>query len=191
MAGRSGSFSVDDPFRTLADRMSLDQPGPHGGSAAALTTAMAASLALLATRLTDGLQIEALEAETLRERAEQLAVRDAEAYADYLHARADKHDAPLGEALARAAETPLEIAETAASVATLAASLAERGSPTVQGDAVAAALLAEAAARASANLVAVNLTVRAGDERIERAKAAVAAATTAAEQAWRLAREMP
>jgi formiminotetrahydrofolate cyclodeaminase len=52
----------------------------------------------------------------------------------------------------------------------LAAELVERGNPNLRGDAATAALLAEAAIRASANLVEINLATRETDERIARAR---------------------
>jgi formiminotetrahydrofolate cyclodeaminase len=55
-------------------------------------------------------------------------------------------------------------------VASLAAELVEHGNPNLRGDAATAALLAEAAVRATANLVEINLATREGDERIERAR---------------------
>jgi formiminotetrahydrofolate cyclodeaminase len=58
-------------------------------------------------------------------------------------------------------------------VASLAADLVEHGNPNIRGDAAAAALLSEAAVRATANLVEVNLATREGDERVERARALV------------------
>ena len=61
-------------------------------------------------------------------------------------------------------------AEAALDVATLAAELAERGNPNLRGDAATAALLAEAAVRATANLVEINLGTREGDERLKRAR---------------------
>src|SRR2546425_267302 len=57
-----------------------------------------------------------------------------------------------------------------ADVASRAALAAEMGEGTFRGDAAAAALLAEAAARAAGKLVAVNLTVTGGDERLVRAR---------------------
>jgi formiminotetrahydrofolate cyclodeaminase len=48
--------------------------------------------------------------------------------------------------------------------------LAERGNPNLNGDAATAVFLAEAAVRACANLVEINLATREGDERLERAR---------------------
>ena len=63
---------------------------------------------------------------------------------------------------------PVGVAEVAADVAALAAEVAERGNPNLRGDAAAAAVLAEAAARIGANLVTINLTMREEDERVAR-----------------------
>ena len=72
---------------------------------------------------------------------------------------------------------------TAAEVAELAADLAARGNPTLRGDAATAALLAEAAARAAANLVAINLAEGMEDERLDRAHGLALAAGAAAKRA--------
>lgn len=185
------SPSADLPIGALLERMAETGPGPHGGSAAAFTAAMAASLVVLAARLAPAPAEADAVAERLRTRLTELADEDVEAYAAYLEARAAGDDAAVGAALVRAAEVPLEIAETAATLTGLAAELTHDGHADARGDAVAAALLAEAAARAAANLVAVNLSVKRDDRRLARAKAAVAEATAAAERAWRAARRMP
>ena len=75
------------------------------------------------------------------------------------------------------------LADTAADVAVLAALTAEFGDGTYRGDAAAAAILAEAGARAAAKLVAVNLTVTEDDERLRRAREAEEAARRAAARA--------
>jgi formiminotetrahydrofolate cyclodeaminase len=117
------------------------------------------------------------QAEARRARVLPLADEDAKAYENFLLARrmpedvdADIRDAAVGVALSRAADVPLAIAEAALDVASLAADLAERGNPNLRGDAATAALLSEAAVRATANLVEINLATREGDERIERAR---------------------
>jgi formiminotetrahydrofolate cyclodeaminase len=89
----------------------------------------------------------------------------------------------IGDTLSRAADAPLRIAETAADVAELGATLAEEGNPNLRGDAAAAAILSEAAARAAANLVEINLATTETDERIGRARELARAARTAAERA--------
>jgi formiminotetrahydrofolate cyclodeaminase len=64
----------------------------------------------------------------------------------------------------------------------LAATLAENGNPNLKDDAVSAALFAEAAARALANLVAANLG-RDEDERVIQARRYAVNASGAAEEA--------
>ncbi len=78
-------------------------------------------------------------------------------------------DRDLAAALSRAADVPMRLVELAAPVAELAASLAAGGNPALRGDAQAAALLAQAAARAAAALVRINLTGTPGDPRPDRA----------------------
>ena len=89
---------------------------------------------------------------------------------------------PSPQATERAAAVPLEIAAAAAKVADLAAALAENGNPNLKDDAVSAALFAEAAARATANLVAANLG-RDDDERVIQARRHAVDASGAAEEA--------
>jgi formiminotetrahydrofolate cyclodeaminase len=185
------SFDLDESLREFLDRVARPEPGPRGGSVAALTVAMAASLVGLCARSSAGSGGIALEAAALRVRAEALVIIGAEAYAQYLAALDLHDDAALGAALEQAANAPLQIAEVAAEAAQLAGAVAERCEPSLQGDAVAAALLAESATRAAANLVAINLSVGPDDQRVRRAKQLVADATAAAESAWRLARETP
>jgi methenyltetrahydrofolate cyclohydrolase len=174
------SQTVADFCETVAARTSA----PGGGSVAAIVTAFAASLTAQAARFATEQWEDAAgavaQAEALRARVLPLADEDARAYESFLLARRmseefDPHvrDAAIGEALSRAADVPLAIAEAALDVASLAAELVEHGNPNLRGDAATAALLAEAAVRATANLVAVNLATRAGDERLERAREVV------------------
>jgi formiminotetrahydrofolate cyclodeaminase len=123
-------------------------------------------------------------------RAELLAAgeRELSSYAPVLDAaRLPKSDPSrkqrLDSALSEASETPLSIARASTEVAELAAAIAARGTSAVAGDAIAAAVLAEASNRAAARLVEINLAGREGDPRlaavsgfVERASAARAAA---------------
>ena len=81
----------------------------------------------------------------------------------------EQRDFALGVALLQAAEVPLRIAEAAADVAELAALAAAEGAPHLRPDATAAAALAEAATRAAAHLVEINLAIVPGDRHSERA----------------------
>ena len=171
------SQTVDDLLATVAAETSA----PGGGSVAAVVTAFAAALVAMAARFSrehweDAAGVVA-QAETLRQKVLPLADEDAEAYETVLEALRlppdigpDRRDEALGAALSRAADVPLAIAEAALDVATLAAELAERGNPNLRGDVATAALLAEAAVRATANLVEINLGTREGDERHQRAR---------------------
>jgi hypothetical protein len=85
--------------------------------------------------------------------------------------------------LARAAEIPLVIAEAAADAAALAALVAERGTPERRIDAITAAVLADGAARAAAQLVADNLMMTPEDARVIRARAVAEAASSSAREA--------
>jgi hypothetical protein len=73
------------------------------------------------------------------------------------------------EALSAASEPPLAIARAAAEVAELSARVMGESKPALKGDAGAGVLLAEAAARAAARLVEINLRGRADDPRLAEA----------------------
>jgi formiminotetrahydrofolate cyclodeaminase len=171
------SQSVAEFCETIAAETSA----PGGGSAAAITGALAASLVAMAARFSKEQWEDAAgavaQAEALRARLLPLAEEDSRVYENVLLAlRMPKEvdeevrDAAIGDALSRAADVPMTIAETSLDVATLACELTERGNANLHGDAAAAAFLAEAAVRASANLVEINLATREGDERLDRAR---------------------
>jgi formiminotetrahydrofolate cyclodeaminase len=181
------------PVHEFLDRLAAEEAAPAGGSAAALGVAMAAALiAKVAKASPDWPEARAVvaQAERLRRRTAPLAQSDADVYEEALAAlhlpdqlEPEVRDMALGQVLARAAEIPLVIAEAGSDVACLAAEAADRGTPERRGDAIAAALIAEAAARAAANLVAVNLTVTPEDERVLRARAVTDLASAAAREA--------
>jgi methenyltetrahydrofolate cyclohydrolase len=174
----------DVPVQELCESVAGQTSAPGGGSVAAIVTAFAASLTAMAARFATNHWEDApgavAQAEALRARVLPLAEEDARAYESFLLARRmskdfdpQVRDAAIGEALSRAADVPLAIAEAALDVASLAAELVERGNPNIRGDAATAVLLSEAAVRATANLVEINLGTREGDERIERARGLV------------------
>lgn len=185
---------LDAPVRDLLEAIASDVPSPGGGSAAALAGAMAAGLvAMTARRSVDEWEWArgmAAQAEALRARLGPLAQADADAYEQALvamhlppHLEPEVRNATIAQALDRAAEVPLAIAEHAADVAELAAVLAEYGNPDARGDATAAALLAEAGARAAGNLVRINLGATPDDDRVQHAADVARAATAAAGRA--------
>jgi methenyltetrahydrofolate cyclohydrolase len=184
---------LDLPLREFLDRLAAEEPSPAGGSAAALAVAMGAALIVkVAKASTSWPEARAVvaQAERLRRRTAPLAQSDADVYEEALAAlhlpeqlEPEVRDMALAQVLARAAEIPLVIAEAGADVACLAAEVADRGAPERRGDAIAAALIGEAAARAAANLVAINLTVTPDDERVLRARAVTDLASAAAREA--------
>jgi methenyltetrahydrofolate cyclohydrolase len=162
-------------------------PAPGGGSAAAITAAMAAALVGMAARLSADSWSEAggvcAQTSALRARLAALAQADADDYAESLRILAGAKDIPaerrdrvIAEALDRAARTPLAISETSTDVVTLAFQSRECVDPKVQADVDAAAALAASAAQAAARLVEVNLSARRDDPRVAQARAAAEAA---------------
>jgi|SRR5215208_1454059 len=123
-------------------------PGPAGGSALAVTAALAAALAELTARLSDD-EAGAAEAVHLRDRLFELADEDARVYAEFMRTKSD-------EARSRTIEVPQEIADRAATIARLAQRLEREGNPRLEGDATAARLLARAAEEGAARLVELN-----------------------------------
>jgi methenyltetrahydrofolate cyclohydrolase len=117
----------------------------------------------MAASFTGDLNPEFQRAGELRTRALELAEIELHAYEPVLEALRLSRDDPqradrVSAAEAKASQSPLEIARIAADLAELAAELASNGNPNLTGDAIAGALLAEAAAQAAARLVAINLT---------------------------------
>ncbi len=121
-------------------------------------------------------------------RVEKLAEANEEAYLEALALiegaeEEGTRDAAIGKALDTAAELPLSIAECAYDVALLGCEAAQHAAPGGAEDACAAAVLAEAAARAAAGLIAANLVSMPGDERVAHAQRLADAATVAAKRA--------
>jgi hypothetical protein len=123
----------------------------------------------------------AAQASVLRARSVELAGEVADVFttaASALELRAD-----VEEPLRRSIEPLLAIADAASDIARLAAFTAPRCEGLVRADAASAAVLAESAARVAVMLVASNLAVSPGDERLLRAERAAADAGDAAREA--------
>jgi methenyltetrahydrofolate cyclohydrolase len=157
---------AEQPLGRFLELVASRQPAPGGGAAAAIGVALAAGLAAMVARFSAELFREAShmagQADGLRLRAAELAQADSLAYQRVINARREaRADADrrhgVRTAFSAAADVPCEIARVGATVAELAARLAQRGNPNLRGDAVTAALLAEAGVRAAAELVALNL----------------------------------
>ena len=175
----------------VLEALASPAPTPAGGSVAALAVGMAAALVEKAADASRECWREAAgasaQAEALRLRAGPLAHAVAHAYEDALAALDAARDSEggdtggaLGDALARAADVPLEIAAAASDTVVLGALVAERGDARARGDAVVAALLADAAARAAAHLVEINLTTVEDEPRVRVARSTVEEASRAA-----------
>ncbi len=159
--GGPSAFS-DLSLQELLDAVAARTPAPGGGSSAACACATAAALAEMAARFAGEWDV-AHRARELRERALELAEIELSAYQPVLDALRLPRDEPdraarIDAARTQASDSPLEVAQLAADVSELAADLAAGGNPNLAGDAIAGALLAEAAAQAAAKLVAINLT---------------------------------
>ena len=199
------SRPLSDVLGALASPHEL--PG-GGGPAAALTAAAAAALVAKVARASRPTWIEAggaiAHAEALRMQTQALIDRDAAAYHEASAALAhDERSArrgvaspagtaavPVGdrerildEALLHAADLALAIADAAGQIAQLAADVARYCPKAMRPDAQTAVALAEAAACASARLVAVNRKLAEDDPRRASAAEAAQAARAARERA--------
>jgi methenyltetrahydrofolate cyclohydrolase len=176
------------PVGRFLDLLASGESAPSGGSAIAVSVALAASLSSMAARLSTKHLADATglveRAEGLRERVAPLARADAVAYGRVLVAQRAR-EAPYREgdvraALSDAADVPLAVAEAGAEVASISARLASDGNPNLEGDALCAVLLADAGVRAAVRLVEINLSGEPGEDgRLERARELVETAASA------------
>jgi len=135
--------------------------------------AVAAALVEMATRFTIAREEYAqshermakieVRAGELRRRSLELADTELHAFEPVLEALRLPRDDPertvrVEKARAQASQSPLAIAKVAAELAELAAETVRSGNVNLAGDAITAALIAEAAAQAAARLVIINLT---------------------------------
>jgi methenyltetrahydrofolate cyclohydrolase len=159
---------ADQPLATLLAQIAAATPAPGGGSTAAVACALAAAL----VEMSAGPPHE--RAATLQARALELAEEDLSSYARVLDADRLPAEDPtrlerVRAALSAASDTPLAIAAVGCEVAELGAEVARGARVHVEGDAAAAALLAEAATRAAARLVELNLAAMPDDVRLRTA----------------------
>ena len=179
------SSDVDVPLADFLDAVASEEPAPGGGSVAAVTAALGAALVEMSARFSHDWEESArivARAKELRERLAALAPQDAAAYERFLVAR--REGGAVQEALSAATDVPLQIAEAAVEVVELASRVAAAGNPNLRNDATTGALVAGAAARAAANLVAENLENSPDDLRARRARElAEAAARPTAQRA--------
>ena len=153
------------PLGRFIDMVASREPAPGGGASAAVAVALAAALTGMAARFSAdhfaGASELAERSERARRRVAPLTQEDAPVGGRVLAAQHEDGDPEdrrehVREALSDAADVPHSVAEAGAEVAEIAARLAREGNPNLRGDAVAAALLAEAGARAAEVLVRIN-----------------------------------
>ena len=138
---------LDLPLGEFLDRVASDRPAPGGGSVAAIAVALAAGLAGMAARLSEGQLANASElaeqADAARLRVAPLAMADAESYGRVLEAYREPDPGTRAErvrdALSGAADVPLAVAEAGSEVAGLASRLVEEGNPNLEDDRLAQA----------------------------------------------------
>ncbi len=167
---------LDTPLETYLNDLASGQSTPGGGSASALTGALAASLASMVARLTLSkveyaavhAEIETILAgtERLRVRFGQLMQEDIDAYGRLSacfkmpRATAEERTArtqAIQARLVEAALVPLEIAESAAQLVVLCQRIAEIGNTNVLSDIATGATLAASAGNAASWMVRTNL----------------------------------
>lgn len=166
---------TDNTIKEFLTALSSKSPVPGGGSASALSGALAASLLAMVCNLTIGKerfiaveeQAEAvrLETEKLRERFSDLIEEDAAAFNAVIAAyklkkatEAEKQARTIAvqKALRHAADVPLETARLALNVLELGQSLLEIGNPLALSDVGVSALLAESAVQGALLNVDIN-----------------------------------
>jgi formiminotetrahydrofolate cyclodeaminase len=162
--------SAQQAFESLLVDLAAQTPAPGGGCASAWAGALAASLGEMVASFAEDPQAAA-RAKVLREELLAAGERELSSYAPVLDAARLPTSDPsrkqrLDAALSDASETPLSITRASAEVAELAAGIAARSSSAVAGDAITAAVLAEASSRAAARLVEINLAARTDDARL-------------------------
>ena len=167
---------TDTPIHQFSQELASAAPAPGGGSAAALSGALGASLVAMVCRLTIGrknyesvdAEFQALLPRAEAKRHELLAwmQADTDAYSGVMAAYQLPKDtdeqkaartAAIQDALKRASDIPFKVADACADVLSWAAIAAAKGNKNAASDAGAGALMAEAGLRAAILNVQINL----------------------------------
>ncbi len=167
---------IDQTLHIYLDELASSNSTPGGGSAAAVSGAMAAALACMVCQLTLGKtkyadvqeEIATLlqQAEEQRQRFQQLMAEDIAAYGNLsvsfklpreTEEQREARTAAIQQGLVEAALVPLEMAECANIVAQICVRVAEIGNTNVISDIAASAMLAASSGTAAAWMVRVNL----------------------------------
>jgi formiminotetrahydrofolate cyclodeaminase len=167
---------IDKTLQLYLDDLASSNSTPGGGSAAAVSGAMAAALACMVCRLTLGKakyadvqqEISTLlqQAEEQRQRFQQLMAEDIAAYGTLsasfkmpreTEEQREERAAAVQTGLIEAALVPLKMTEHANAVAKICLRVAEIGNANILSDIAAAAMLAASSGTAAAWMVRVNL----------------------------------
>jgi formiminotetrahydrofolate cyclodeaminase len=166
---------IEKPIATYLEALASAQPTPGGGSAAAISGAMAAALASMVSRLTQGkekyaavqeeIELIIVRADELRHRFQALMQADITAYGK-LSASFKMPKASESEKLARqeavqqsleeAALVPLSMVECAAELSQINTRIAEIGNANVLSDIATSAELSVSAALGASYMVRIN-----------------------------------
>jgi formiminotetrahydrofolate cyclodeaminase len=166
----------DKPVQTFLDELASSAPAPGGGSAAALAAAIGAALVSMVANLTvgkskyadvqDDIQRILARSEELRHRCLALLESDVEAYTKVSAAYKMPRDTEeqkqarslaIQEALKGATAVPMQLAEACVEILELCPESADKGNVMAVSDIGVGALMAEAALRAAALNVWINL----------------------------------
>lgn len=164
------------PLQDFLTELASAEPVPGGGSVAALSGALAASLVAMVCRLTIGrkgyesvsAELEAilLSAESLQYQLRELMQADINAYARVMDgyklpkatdAEKTARGHAVQDALKHASDVPLTVAERCADALALTEIVAQKGNKNAASDAGVGALMAEAGLRGAALNVSINL----------------------------------
>ena len=167
---------TDKSVKLFLEELSSSAPAPGGGSAAALSGALGASLVSMVCNLTTGKKkyadvqgdIASLleQSEELRIRLVNLLEEDVQVFTRVSQAMKMPRDtdeqktartATMQEALKAATDVPMRVAEACVSVMELCRPAAEKGNVNAVSDAGVAILMAEAGLRSAALNVLINL----------------------------------
>ncbi len=169
----------------LLDRVRSDERSPAAGSAGTASAALAAALVMKAARRSRAVWPEAggaiAQAAALETRLWAASAELERSYRRAVEALESGDQEGIGQFVPAAADASLELARIAADVDELAVDAAHHCDQAHHADVTVAAILATAAARTGAHLVAVNLLSRPDDFRSSEARLLVERSHAAAE----------
>jgi glutamate formiminotransferase/formiminotetrahydrofolate cyclodeaminase len=162
--------------KEFADELASSSPAPGGGSVAALSASLGAALVAMVSALTVGkekhkdnweiMEKTGKEATELKKRLLELMEADTEAFNTFMAAlkmpketedEKKRRKEAIQEATKGAIDVPLKTLRACRDVAALAGTACEKGNPNAVSDAGTAAIMAQAAGKAAAYNVKINL----------------------------------